>query len=192
MQSDGAVVASPHLVPDLTVAQGGQQTAGQHKVVEPPAHVFVTSVHHIGPEGVGVGLLRVQLTEAVHEPGFQQLAETLALFGGEACALLVAFGILQVDLLVGDVEVATQHHWLLYVQLAEVRPKVNVPCFAVIQAHKASAGIRHVDGHQEEAGKLGCDDTTLLVMLLFAWNVDKGTFREIFSRPMRVSIYSKP
>lgn len=177
MQSDGAVVTSPHLVTDLTVAQGGQQTAGQHKVVESPAHVFVASVHHIGPEGVGMGLLGVQLAEAVHKSGFQQLGETLALFGGEACVLLVSFGILQIDLLVGDVEVATQHYWLLYVQLAEVRPEVNVPRFAVIQAHEASAGIRHVDGHQEEAGKLGCDDATLLVMLLFAWNVNKGTFR---------------
>lgn len=177
MQSDGAVVTSPHLVTDLAVAQAGQQTAGQQKVVEPPAHVFVTSVHHIGPEGVGVGLLGVQLAEAVHETRFQQLAETLALFGGEAGVLLVPFGILQVDLLVGDVEVAAQHHWLLYVQLAQVCPKVNIPRFAVIQAHEASAGIRHVGGHEEEAGKLGCDDAALLVVLLFAWNVDQRNIR---------------
>lgn len=170
MQSDGTVVASLHLVTDLAVAKAGQQTAGQHKVVEPPSHVFVTSVHHIGPEGVGVGLLGVELTEAVHETGLQQLAETLALLGSEACVLLVSFGILQIDLLVGDVQVAAQHHRLLDVQLTEIRSEGGVPSFAVIQTHKASAGIWHVGSHQEEAGKLGCDGTALLVVLLFAWS----------------------
>lgn len=169
VQRDGTVVASLHLVTDLAVTKAGQQAAGQHKVVEPPAHVFVASIHHIGPEGVGVGLLGVQLAEAVHEPGLQQLAEALALLGREACVLLVSFGILQIDLLVGNVQVTAQHHRLLDVQHAEIRSEVGVPCFAVIQTHKASARIRHVGGHQEEAGKLCCDGAALLVVLLFAW-----------------------
>ena len=168
MQRDGTVVASPNLVTDLAVAKAGQQAAGQHKVVEPPAHVFVASVHHVGPEGVGVALLGVELAEAVHEPGLQQLAEALALLGSETRVLLVSFGILQIDLLVGDVQVAAQHHRLLDVQLTEIRSEVSIPCFAVIQTHEASAGIRHVGSHQEEAGKLCCDGTALLVVLLFA------------------------
>lgn len=163
------MVAPLHLVTDLAVAEARQQTAGQHKVVEPPAHVFVAGVHHVGPEGVGVGLLGVQLTEAVHEAGLQQLAEALALLGGEAGVLLVSFGVLQIDLLVGDVQVSAQHHRLLDVQLAEVRSEVGVPRFAVIQTHEAPARIRHVGSHQEEGGKLGCDGTALLVVLFFAW-----------------------
>lgn len=169
MQSDGAVIASLHLVANLAVTQAWQQTVRQHKVIEPPAHVLIAGVHHVGPEGVGVGLLGVELAEAVDETGFQQLAETLALFSGEACVLLVPLGVLQVDLLVCDVKVATQHHGLLYVQLAQVHPEVHVPGFAVIQAHKASARVWHIGSDQEEAGELRGDDAALLVVLLFAW-----------------------
>ena len=174
MQSDGAVVASHRLVADLAVAQAWQQGRRQQKVIEPPAHVLGAGVHHVGPEAVGVGLLRVELAEAVGETGLQQLAEALALFGGEAGALLVALGVLQVDLLVCHVEVAAQHHRLLHVELAQVRLEVHVPGFAVIEAHEASAGVRHIDGHQVEVGELCSDDAALLVVLLFAWGGDRG------------------
>lgn len=169
MQSDGAVVASQSLVADLAVAQARQQAGRHHEVVEPPAHVLAAGVHHVGPEGVGVGLLRVELAEAVGEAGLQQLAEALALLRGEAGVFLVPLGVLQVDLLVRDIEVAAQHQGLLHVQLAEVRPEVHVPGFAVIEAHEASAGVWHVGGHQEEVGELGSDDAALLVMLFFTW-----------------------
>ncbi len=168
MQSDGAVVASHHLVADLAVAQTRQQAGRQQKVIEPPAHVLSAGVHHVGPEAVGVGLLRVELTEAVGETGFQQLAEPLALLGGEACVFLVPLGVLQVYLLVCDIKVATQHQGFLYVQLTQVRPEVHVPGFAVIEAHKASARVWHVGSHQEEVGELSSDDAALLVMLFFA------------------------
>lgn len=70
-----------------------------------------------------------------------------------------------------DIEIAAQHQGLLHVQLAQVCPEVHVPGFAVIQAHKAFTGVWHVSGHQVEVGELGSDDTTLLVMLFFAWRV---------------------
>lgn len=117
MQCDGAVVTPHGLVPDLAVTQTWQQRRRQQKVIEPPAHVLGAGVHHVGPEGVGVGLLRVQLAEAVHETRLQQLAEALPLLGREAGAFLVALGVFQIDLLVGDVEVSTEHHGLLDVQL---------------------------------------------------------------------------
>lgn len=120
VQSYGAVVASHHLVADLAVAQARQQTGRQQKVIEPPAHVLFAAVHHVGPEGVGVGLLGVELAEAVDEAGLQHLAETLALLGGEARAFLVPLGVLQVDLLMRHVQVAAQHQGLLHVQLAQV------------------------------------------------------------------------
>ncbi len=132
MQSDGAVVASHRFVANLAVAQARHQTGRQHKVIEPPAHVLFAAVHHVGPEGVSVGLLGVKLAEAVDEASLQQLAEALSLLRGEACVFLVSLWVFQVDLLVCDVEVTTQHQGLLYVQLAQVRPEVHVPRFAVI------------------------------------------------------------
>lgn len=132
MQSNGAVVAPHGLVTDLTVTQAWHKGGGQQEIIQPPAHVLGAGVHHVGPEGVGVGLLGVELAEAVNKTGRQQLAEAFALLWGEAGVLLVALGVLQVDLLVGYVEVAAQHQGLLHVELAQVSSEVYVPGFAVI------------------------------------------------------------
>uniref|UniRef100_A0A3B3VLB5 Zinc finger protein 585A-like n=1 Tax=Poecilia latipinna TaxID=48699 RepID=A0A3B3VLB5_9TELE len=104
----------------------------EQEIVKPPAHVLRPGIHHVGPEGVGVGLLRVKLTEAVHEAGRQQLAEPFALLRGEARILLVALRVLQVDLLMRNVEIAAQHQGLLDVELAQVSSEVYVPGFTVI------------------------------------------------------------
>lgn len=126
------MVASQGLVADLAVTQAWQQAGRQEEVIKPPAHVLSPGVHHVGPEGVGVCLLGVELAEAVGETGLQQVADALALLGGKSSAFLVPLRVLQVDLLVCDVEVAAQHQGLLHVQLAQVRPEVHVPRFAVI------------------------------------------------------------
>lgn len=174
VQRDGTVVAAHGFVADLAVAQAWHQRGGQQEVVEPPAHVLGAGVHHVGPEGVGVGLLWVELAEAVHEAGRQQLAEAFALLWGKPRVLLVPFWVLQVDLLVGYIEVAAKHQRLLYVQLSQVSLKVHVPGFAVIQADEASAGIGNVRRHQEEGGELGGDDAALFVMLLFACRIQRS------------------
>lgn len=109
MQSNGAVVAPHRLITDLTVTQAWQEGGGQQEIIQPPAHVLGAGVHHVGPERVGVGLLRVELAEAVSKTSSQQLAEAFPLLWGEACVLLVALGVLQVNLLVGYVEVTAQH-----------------------------------------------------------------------------------
>ena len=167
MQSDGAVVASHSLVADFTVAQARQQSGGQHKVIKPPAHILGAGVHHVGPEAVCVSLLWVQLAEAVDEAVTQQLTEALALLRGEASVLFVAFGVLQVDLLVGHVEVTAQHQGLALVQVTEVGPEVHVPGLAVVQPHQAATGVGHVSCDQEEGRELCGDDSALLVVLLF-------------------------
>lgn len=171
------MVAPQRLVADLAVAQARHQARGQHKVIEPPADVLLATAHHVGPEGVGVLLLGVELAEAVGESRLEQLAEALPLLGSEAGVLLVPLGVLQVDLLVRDVEVATQHHGLLDVELAQVRAEVLVPGFAVVQAHEASARVWYVHRHQVEAGELCCDDAALLVMLFFAWIMKRKRIR---------------
>lgn len=147
VQGDGAMVAPQRLVADLAVAQARHQARGQHKVIEPPADVLLATSHHVGPEGVGVLLLGVELTEAVGESRLEQLAEALPLLGSEAGIFLVPLGVLQVDVLVRDVEVATQHHGLLDVELAQVHAEVLVPGFAVVQAHEASARVWYVHRH---------------------------------------------
>lgn len=162
------MIASHHLVADLAVTQAWQQTRRQHKVIKPPTHILPTGVHHVGPEAVGVCLLRVELSEAVNKTGRQQLTEALPLFGSETCVFLVALWVLQVDFLVCDVEVTTQNQRLLHVQLGQVCSEVRIPGFAVIKTHETSARVWHVDCYQVEVGELCSNDAALLVMFFIA------------------------
>lgn len=170
------MVTAHRLVADLAVAQACHQTRGHQKVIKPPADVLLASAHHVGPEGVGVLLLGVELAEAVAEARLQQLAEALPLIWGEAGVLLVPLGVLQVNLLVRHVEVSAQHHGLLHVELAQVIAEVLVPGFAVVQPHEASARVWYVRRHQVEVGELCGDDAALFVVLFFAC-IDRGRIR---------------
>lgn len=150
MEGDGTVVTPHGCVTNLAVTQAWEQSSRENKVVQTPAHVLATCVHHVRPEGVGIGLLWIQLTEAIGEASSQELTETLALFRSEACVLTVAFGVFQVDLLVGYVEVTAQNQGLMTVQIGQVCPEVYIPCFAVVEANQATPSIGHICGNQEE------------------------------------------
>lgn len=169
MQSNGTVVTSHGFSPDLAVTEPRQQSGRQHEIIQPPSYVLPPGVHHVGPESVGVLLLRVQLAETVDETGLQQLSEALPLFWCEAGVLLVPFGVLEVDLLVSDVEVAAENQTFLFVEVAQVRSEVLVPGFAVVETHQAFAGVGDVGRDQEVTGELGGDDTAFFVVLFFAW-----------------------
>lgn len=168
MESDGAVVTPHGCVTNLAVTQTWEQSSREHEVVQAPAHVLGPRVHHVRPEGVGVGLFRIQLAEAIGKASGQELAETLALFGSEACVLPIAFRVLQVNLLVGNIEVTTQHQGLATVQVAQVCSEVYIPRFAVVEANQATPSIGHICGNQEEGSELGSDHTSLFVVLLFS------------------------
>lgn len=168
MEGDGAVVTPHGRVTNLAVAQAWEQSSREQEVVQAPAHVLAPCVHHVRPEGVGVGLLRIQLTEAIGKASGQELAETFALFRSEARILTVAFGVLQVNLLVGHVEVTTQHQGLATVQVAQVFAEIYIPRFTVVEANQTAPSVGHVCGNQKEGRELGSYHTALFVMLLFS------------------------
>ena len=61
-----------------------------------PSNVLLPGLSKVGPEGVDLLFVRVQGTECVNEITVQQLAKAFPFFSGEACSLLVLFGVLQV------------------------------------------------------------------------------------------------
>lgn len=168
VEGDGAVVTPHGCVTNLAVTQAREQSSREHKVVQTPTHVLGARIHHVRPEGVGIGLLGIQLTEAISKTCSQELAETLSLFWSEACVLAVAFGVLQVNLLMGHIEVTTEHQSLTTFQIAKVCAEVYVPRFAVVKANQATPCIGNVCSDQEEGRELGSDHATLFVMLLFS------------------------
>lgn len=167
MKGDGAVVTPHGCVTNLAVTQAREQSSREHEVVQTPAHVLGPHIHHVRPEGVGIGLLWIQLTEAINKPSSQELAETLTLFRSKACIFTVAFGVLQVNLLMGHIEVTAEHQGLTFVQVAQIFTEIYIPCFAVVEANQATAGIGHVCSNQEVGSKLCSDHTALFIMLLF-------------------------
>lgn len=167
IQGNRTVVTSHGRVTDLAVTQTREQCGRQHKVVQTPADVFGSTVHHVGPEGVGIGLLRIQFPETVGETGLKKLREALTLLWGEACVLAVTLGVFKIDLLMGHIQIATQHQGLALVQAAQVGPEIHVPGLAVVQTHQTTAGIGHIRRDQEESLKLSSDNPTLFIMFLF-------------------------
>lgn len=167
MKGNGAVVTPHGCVTNFAVTQAWEQSSREHEVVQAPAHILGPCIHHVRPEGVGVGLLRIYLTEAIDKASSQELAETLPLFGSKACILTVAFGVFQVNLLVGHIKVTTQHQGLTSVQVAQVFTEVYIPRFAIVEANQATASIGHVCSNQEVGRELCRDYTALFVMLLF-------------------------
>ena len=64
----------------------------------------------------------------------------------------------------GHVEIAAQHHRLLFVQLHEVGPEVVLPLHPVVDAGQLVLGVGGVAADQEEAVELRGDDPALVVV----------------------------
>ncbi len=163
------MVTSHGCVSDLAVTQTWEQGGRQQKVVQTPADVFGSRVHHVGPEGVGIGLFRIQLPKTVGKSGLQKFGEALTFLGGEACVLAVTLGVLEINLLVGHIQISTQHQGLALVQATQVGPEIHIPGLTVVESHQTTAGIRHIRRDQEERCKLSSDNTTFFIMLLFTY-----------------------
>ena len=77
------------------------------------------------------------MAEGVGEAGIQKLCEALPLLVGEACVAPVGFGVFQVDLLMGDVQIAADDYAFAFIQLLQVAAERIIPTNSMIQAGKA-------------------------------------------------------
>ena len=101
---------------------------------------------------------------AVHEAGGEEFGHLAALFVGEAGVEMVGVGILEVDLLVGHVHVATHHHALLGSEAAKIPAEGVFPTHSVVEATKAVLRIRGIDVYQVEIRHLERHDAPLVVV----------------------------
>ena len=88
------------------------QAVRYQEVVDSPAGIVLPCVEHIAPPGVGTGLIRVQVAEGIGESIVQQTAESGSLLIREAGITTVGGWVLQVDFLMGYVQIAADNHWL--------------------------------------------------------------------------------
>ena len=103
---------------DGTLAEAVDERVGDQEVVEAPAAVFRSRVHHVSPEGVGAALVRIEMAERVdHLRLRQHVGESLAFLRRKPGVLFVGFKVFQVDFVVGDVQIAAYDRRLLLVQV---------------------------------------------------------------------------
>ena len=140
------------LVDRLATGLVGHGWRGQ-VVVQTPAHVLGIGLATVAPPGVGgVGGVGLQAAVHVHQTTIGQHAgHPGALFGQKAAVFLVAFPVLQVDLLVRDVDVAAQDELALGLQALQ---------HGVEAVQKAELGLLPL-GARGAAGKVAADDGEL-------------------------------
>ena len=73
-----------------------------------PTNVFGLCIHHIGPKGVGIGRVGVEVPETVSAwRSLQQFPKALPLLWSEASILFISLWVAKVKFLMSRVEVPT-------------------------------------------------------------------------------------
>src|SRR6185312_15724900 len=109
------------------------------------------------PPGV-MAIALLEQPEGVHKPRIHQVLESLALLLGKALAAAIGLRVGQIELGMGDIEIAAEDHRLGLLEAPAVGEKGRVPVL-VPQQQTAQVILRvgGVNRHDVEAGKLGRD-----------------------------------
>lgn len=142
------------------------QPFGGDEVVDPPSRVLLPCFEAVGPPGIDVRLVGMEVAEGVYEAASEKLCHLAPLLVGEAGVVVVGLRVLEVDLLVCDIQVAAEDDRLVRVQPQEVSAERILPLHAVGQACQLVLGIGRVDGYQVKVLIFQCNDAPFLVMLL--------------------------
>ncbi len=92
------MVGAEYLVVDGGTEELGLQTVGDEEIVDAPPCVLLAGLETVGPPGVDVLPVGIEVTERIGEARRQQFAELAALLVRESGVAAVGLGILQVDL----------------------------------------------------------------------------------------------
>lgn len=142
---------------------GGHEAGGGEEVVDAPAGVAFAGAHAVGPPGVD-DVVGMEAAEGVDEATGEEVGEVLALLVGEAGAVVVGLWVLEVDFLMGDVEVAADEDGLGAVEHCEVVGEVAVPHAAVVETAQAVLGVGDVDVDEVVVVELEGEDAALVVV----------------------------
>ena len=104
---------------------------GTEPVVDTPAGVLFAGMEAVGPPGVDVCLLGIEVTEGVDETGRKEFGEFLPFFIGETGIHVVGLGIFQVYFLMCHVHITTYEDGFLLIETGEVEAEGIVPSHAV-------------------------------------------------------------
>ena len=98
----------------------GRKPLRHEKIIDAPADIALPHAGIFGPPRIGVRSIGIQVAEGVDKSGIEQLRHLLPFFVRETGIAAVGAGILNVDLLMGDVQVAADDNRFALVQLQQV------------------------------------------------------------------------
>ena len=127
------MVAAKNIRVDLGVLQFRLQPVRGDKVVNTPTGILLSGVEHIAPPAVYAGGIRVKVAESIGKSAIQQGGHFASLFIGKTGVFVVGLWILQVDLPVGHIQVATEDHRFVLIQGLQISKKVVLPLHTVVQ-----------------------------------------------------------
>ena len=168
------MVAAHHIAVNLCGGNLVRDALGNQEVVDAPSGVVRTGVEHVAPPAVCAGRIRMQIAERIHKAGSKQLRHRGALLRGETGIILVCFRVLEVNLFVCDVQIATDDHRFLLVELLEVHAEVFFPAEPVLQAREFALTVGRVAGNHVEVLIFQRDQPALVIMQLAAHAVGNG------------------
>ena len=152
------------------------QAFGRDEVVDAPTRVLFARLEAVRPPRVG-RVVGVQRAESVDEAFAEESGHLRTLLVGEARILAVRLRVLQVNLLVRHVQVATYYHRLLCVQTLDVLQEVVLPLHAVVETAQSVLRVRRVARHEIEVLHLKRYHSALVVVLVNADAVRHAEWR---------------
>ncbi len=161
--ADRTVVRSRHFGPDERALEPGAKPLRDQEIVDPPPHVALAHAGLRAPPGVPAAA-GLELAEGVEEAGLHEGAEAGPLLGREAVVPDVGFRAGEIELRMGDVEIAADDHGLPAVQIPQKAEKSAIPAPAIVQAGELPLRIRDIDVHEEKTGILERQDPSLPIM----------------------------
>ena len=117
---------------DLRIVKTLAQTVGDDEVIDAPAGILLTGLEAVRPPGI-LHFIRIFLAEGVGKAVGQQMTELGALLVGKARIMTVGLGILDIDLLMGHIQVTTETDGFPDIQSLEVGQKSILPRHAIIE-----------------------------------------------------------
>ena len=107
----------------------------------------------------------VELAEAVNEPGVEDVVDSGTFLGCETVSLVIALGVCQVELGVGNVEITAEDHRFRFFEFPAMLEKGDVPDVgSVIEARQVALGVWRIDVDDEKMFELRSDDAAFGVV----------------------------
>ena len=119
------------------------QNVGHDKVIDAPAGVVFAGMEAIAPPGI-LDLGGMQLAEGVFESVGQEAREGVPLLVGEAGIQVVGRWVLEVDFVMGDVQVPGIDHRLLFLESLQIGEQILFVAHAEIHPLEPITSVRDI------------------------------------------------